>query len=78
MGDHIKFTPPASAIEQSPHCKARTASCRATSDAAQAVSLTTLGPRKSRKWETRLAMMEKAKLLLLISALKMKKVLSAF
>lgn len=59
-GVRIRLTPPARATSDSPDRRLRTAWCTATSDDEQAVSIATDGPWKSKKYETRLAMIEVA------------------
>ncbi len=56
-GVSITFTPPASATVQSPDHSARQAASSATSADEQAVSMATLGPRRSKRCEIRLAAM---------------------
>ena len=56
-GDSSRFTPAASATSESPVRRLWHARWIATSDDEHAVSTVTDGPRKSKKYETRLAMM---------------------
>ena len=56
-GDSSRFTPAASASSESPARRLWHARWMATSDDEQAVSIVTDGPRRSRKYDTRLAMM---------------------
>ena len=56
-GDRIRFTPPASASVDSPLRRLVQAKWTATSDDEQAVSIAMLGPRKSNRYEIRLAAM---------------------
>lgn len=57
VGDSSTFTPPASATSASPRRSACTARCVETSDDEQAVSTIMLGPRRSSRYDSRLAMM---------------------
>ena len=59
-GDRIRFTPPAKASVDSPFRKLAQAKWTATSDEEQAVSIERLGPRKSNRYEIRLAAMLRA------------------
>jgi hypothetical protein len=52
-GEHIRFTPPASAVRDSPLRRLRQATCRATSEEEQAVSMDIAGPCRPMKYETR-------------------------
>ena len=54
------FTPPTTTTSASPERRAFTPWCAATSELEHAVSMATDGPRKSKKYETRLAMIELA------------------
>ena len=56
-GVSIRLTPPASAMSHSPWRMLRQAWCTDTSDDEHAVSSATLGPRRSKKYEMRLAAM---------------------
>ena len=56
-GERIRFTPPANASVDSPFRRLRQAKWTATSDEEQAVSMARLGPRKSNRYEIRLAAM---------------------
>lgn len=55
LGPIMIFTPPASASSHSPFQMLCAARCTATSDPEHAVSTVTLGPRKSKACEIRLA-----------------------
>ncbi|CAM3144647.1 hypothetical protein SAXI111661_20035 [Saccharomonospora xinjiangensis] len=54
-GDSSRFTPPATARSHAPVRSAVTAWAIAVSELEQAVSTVTLGPRKSKKYDTRFA-----------------------
>src|SRR6476469_1482380 len=54
-GDSNRFTPPTTAVEQSPACSALAAWCTATSDDEHAVSTVTLGPCAPSTYDSRFA-----------------------
>ncbi|GAB1515300.1 hypothetical protein JCM33774_73430 [Actinophytocola sp. KF-1] len=56
-GDAITFTPPASAISDSPVRMLWHARCTAASDDEHAVSMAMLGPRRSSSYDSRFARM---------------------
>ena len=56
-GDRMRLTPPARARSDSPHRRLWQARWAAASEDEQAVSIERLGPRKSKRYEMRLAAM---------------------